>query len=187
MKRLIIFFVFVLIACGGPSESDIQATVQASVQRTAQAQSAQNTAVAFAVSETQAAQPTAVPKLTVKAYQALVDKETAAITEGLSGFTTLLEQKGVHDAAWRTGIGKQLEVIHEAHVHLTAIEAPEVMKAIHEALLDATGDCDKATTLIPQGLDGNTSALTQASTLMGSCADKTTTVAIKLHAFDVSQ
>jgi len=125
MKRIFVgcILAILLIGCGGPSESDIQATVQAAVESTAQAQ-----AVAVSVKATQeAADVCGAPALGV--YADSMDEE----------LTTFEMQTSVAGSSPRMSMGVALQKLLDIQTETRRIKAPDCLKAYHSRVISAMG------------------------------------------------
>lgn len=158
--------VMLLIACGGPSGTDIQATIQAGV------------------TQTQEAQSTPIPAVTTEGYKAAVAEQIGIINDSLAAFTKLLSQGQPSDKGWRMKVDEQLTAIRKAHARLEQLAVPRSAESVHKALLDATGDCDSAAKLIEAGLDGDNNAMQLATTELSSCGNKMADAALKVQVFE---
>lgn len=123
MKRLILFLGLALVACGGPSESDIQATVQAAVESTAQAQQ-----IAASVKATQEAADVC-GMTALNTYADAIDEE----------IKTFQMQTSVAGASPRMSIGTALQRLLDLQTETRRTKTPDCLKTYHERVVGAMG------------------------------------------------
>jgi hypothetical protein len=110
-----------LSACGGPSEVQVQATVVAAVEATAQAQQ-----VATAISATQVA-ATACEPAALKAYAARAEDQLQAFEQ----------QAQLVGTTPRVGLGVPLQRLLDIQTETRKLETPECLQPVHARVLDA--------------------------------------------------
>jgi hypothetical protein len=113
----------ILAACGGPSEADIQATVAAAVQATAQAEQ-----IAASVKATQDAER-ACGAIALNTYADTIEEE----------MQTFEMQTSVASSTPRVGLGTALQKMLDMQTETRRMEYPPCLKAYHERVVSMMG------------------------------------------------
>jgi hypothetical protein len=123
--------------------------------------------------------PTAVPTpdsaADLRQYAQDVQPPLMTMSQGLKSmgvlFTDRLSEYG--ERGWTTEVGIAFGFVASGHEQLQDINPPPAAEALHEKLLDATGDCSLAVTTMAQALDDrDVDGMQRATVLLSSCNAK---------------
>ena len=115
----------------------------------------------------------AEPPLEVQLYVLEMATKIQTLGESLGDLSELLQNPRLTDADWTLAIAMEITVIRLAHEELTEMDVPLEMTEIHNAILDATSDCNASMDYLTSGIDNlNVTDLETAATLMTSCSEK---------------
>jgi hypothetical protein len=204
--------------CGSTPTPHLEATIQAAVAATQAAQPTNTftaeptetltpqptdtpmpttTATATSTRVTHTPQPTAAPAVVVpieiQAYVSEMEEHWTSIFDPLTEIGNLSGEAGgdlsrFSDPVWTLEIVTQLKLIRMAHESLLEMNVPPEMKEVHEALLNATGDCYLMTDYYASALNrisvGDTEKaiedIEKVGKLIESCGTKTDVVVEKM-------
>ncbi len=109
----------------------------------------------------------------VSPYIVAVDANLSAIAGALVAFSALAANPNYGDADWITEAASQLAAIQSAYERLGDLDPPPPMAHVHEAILDAVGDCSAATDHIAAAIDAlGVRSAQQTAELLSSCHAK---------------
>lgn len=117
--------------------------------------------------------PTGIPAESA-AYFRAIGRPVGDIANSLGELSKLLQAADVANEEWRINTAVQIAIIKNGHRQLVEMsDVPSDVAYIHDALLDATSDCDRSMDHLVQGLDQfDASEIQRANELMSSCAEK---------------
>ena len=109
----------------------------------------------------------------VQAYSAEAGKKVQTLARSLVRLGALMRNADLNDSNWTTTFAIHVGLIQFTHESLSKLTPPAEMVEIHQALLEAAGDCHEATDLLVSGIDNQrVEDLNAGAVLMESCAEK---------------
>lgn len=113
------------------------------------------------------------PSLEVRLYMQEVADYSETFGQALVDLGELLESAKLTDERWLLAVAAQITIIRFTHQDLMEMDVPPEMAGIHNALLDATGDCDEAMDYLMSGIDNRSPTdLGIGAELMTNCSQK---------------
>jgi hypothetical protein len=115
----------------------------------------------------------AITPLTTADWMIVVVSPTSHLVEALGSLETLMQNPQVDDPNWRDAIGQQIDTIQVAYFEVYRTAAPDAIRAIHVALLDAMRDCAAMAAHLRRAIDErNPDEARAARALLVSCGGK---------------
>ena len=114
----------------------------------------------------------ASPPLTVEQYSLEVARAGELLDQARQELGRLLETPQVADNGWKREVAMQVVTVHLIHQELMDMAVPVQMIGVHSALLDATFDCEQATSFLSNVDTINSSDVAIAGRLLTICGQK---------------